>query len=1023
METPRRRVLPGTEKGAKGFHAYGAEDRHAPKPAEADTPASLEFMHNYRLLVLFIPCSIMVLASAGSVALAIVAVGAVLSYVANSIGIREFGFVLTWISIIACMIAISVVDLYSHHSPLLKLLLSMLFNTYLVLVGLWLSLLSEFFQTEVPELLGIVERVIFSCLCMPSTVILMLALIPLFGIDASPYYLCFVMLGTLKVCIPPLGSSYSSTTRLKIKGNAELEVVCGATVSAFHMVSYHLLPATLYVSLHYRTAFSTGIGFANMAILSCLPAFLAQAVLEPRSFWWTGYTEHEISAMRPFLLGVTVIVATAAIEYRVVLHGFSSYLYYHSSAPLISHLLVTLAMYAAAGSGFLVCHGLDLKDQGVAGRESLKMRFNAFRVCVHVFALATTLAVGVPFYLLPLVVAGSHTALEFWTTRSFPLYVFFVIAFSIFLWWFMHRSFWFLEVSFGQRLSLRATSVLIGIVDIAILFLPGLFVLRADLHVFIGLGLLAHAAGLCVVECVLYNQNNQYETAVYPTYMVFFTSAVGIALAHALRQRGHLAKATSWLLLTVHISKLGILLTDSVRDLIDCGLLTAAVTSTFLLYSPSRKMTRNNTIFHIIAITLTWFTTRNTVIYHLLSSIKTRAPNSDEVLSAFFLLAALTSTTVTFGHTHDVYWRKVNSVAVILAVIFVVLQPDTGLLIRDEVILPDAPPRWPAWVLFTGLTVLLLSVTSAVPVPRVLLVCTVGTCIGLYTCGMYLQQHLLIRLLFILIFNIVALLLMSLFYPNASTNKYISIVYGVFIALLPCTYMAIVQIYGSSPQKRGDDLLFSTRLALLGVYASLNFLVALCVKLGNEMSLKREQRGGKVGRKSERTRYGVPIYVGNVASILALSLGSIIHTQYQGGNENCILFLAPILLLLNQDDGMFSKLTEERRYAPLFLASCIFLTGYSVWKMDFAVASSSSILKNLICLICTLPSQSKLSNFLWAMSKLNHFELIVVAPLNLIAIVIADISALRLLGMLGVVGAAMAIWTSHNIRQQGLRVL
>jgi len=177
-------------------------------------------------------------------------------------------------------------------------------------------------------------------------------------------------------------------------------------------------------------------------------------------------------------------------------------------------------------------------------------------------------------------------------------------------------------------------------------------------------------------------------------------------------------------------------------------------------------------------------------------------------------------------------------------------------------------------------------------------------------------------------------------------------------------------------------------------------------------------------------------HVGNIACFVALLLAIFLNMQYFRGSDTSIFFLAPILLLLNRDNGAFRQLTPERRYFPLVAATCGFLiasVAYHVFVQQFATALGFSlgdrpfswwfVSKNYLLLIAAVPSQFKFIQFLWALYHHNDFYLMCVAPLNFLPILLADLGSLKMLGAIGVVGSAVQLYMAHQIRRYGMQVI
>ena len=75
--------------------------------------------------------------------------------------------------------------------------------------------------------------------------------------------------------------------------------------------------------------------------------------------------------------------------------------------------------------------------------------------------------------------------------------------------------------------------------------------------------------------------------------------------------------------------------------------------------------------------------------------------------------------------------------------------------------------------------------------------------------------------------------------------------------------------------------------------------------------------------------------VGNVATVMCFAICLILNVNLTGGSNRAIFFLAPILLLLNQDSDFIAGFGDKQRYFPVtvVISAYLVLTGlYSIWE-------------------------------------------------------------------------------------------
>jgi hypothetical protein len=90
--------------------------------------------------------------------------------------------------------------------------------------------------------------------------------------------------------------------------------------------------------------------------------------------------------------------------------------------------------------------------------------------------------------------------------------------------------------------------------------------------------------------------------------------------------------------------------------------------------------------------------------------------------------------------------RRANSLFVAVAVLFAVIQPRTdvlnalasggGLSALDILTGDSTHAQWPAWLLFVALTLLVISLTAMLPLPRMLFAAVLGSSLAMYISGL-----------------------------------------------------------------------------------------------------------------------------------------------------------------------------------------------------------------------------------------------------------------------------------------------
>lgn len=176
--------------------------------------------------------------------------------------------------------------------------------------------------------------------------------------------------------------------------------------------------------------------------------------------------------------------------------------------------------------------------------------------------------------------------------------------------------------------------------------------------------------------------------------------------------------------------------------------------------------------------------------------------------------------------------------------------------------------------------------------------------------------------------------------------------------------------------------------------------------------------------------------VGNVSTILCFIICLIINVTLTGGSNRAIFFLAPILLLLNQDSDILASFGDRQRYFPVTLVISVFLLlnaiyriweeawhGNTGWGLEIGGPGWFFAVKNVALLVLTLPNHILFNRFMWDYVKQTDSMLLLTMPLNLPSIIITDILTIRILGFLGVIYSLGQYFISRRIRMAGMKYI
>lgn len=179
--------------------------------------------------------------------------------------------------------------------------------------------------------------------------------------------------------------------------------------------------------------------------------------------------------------------------------------------------------------------------------------------------------------------------------------------------------------------------------------------------------------------------------------------------------------------------------------------------------------------------------------------------------------------------------------------------------------------------------------------------------------------------------------------------------------------------------------------------------------------------------------------LGNVATVVAY-LASASLTRRIGSRtdaETATIALAPILLLLHEDGFFFETLRGGRkRYVPPLVATAVSLCASAMVRAARGPLRGSIIplpmmttrrapyaLRNVALTACATPCVGTLARYLWTFQRVSGGALAMLAPLNALTFVAADVRAARALACVSM-ACAVAQWAmQRRVRFAGMRAL
>lgn len=638
---------------------------------------------------------------------------------------------------------------------------------------------------------------------------------------------------------------------------------------------------------------------------------------------------------------------------------------------------VAVALYGAAAAVCLVLSGA-LKSNGECPPA---LRY-ALAALGAIAAAAAACVLGVPLLLLPAAPLAALGFVQFYFTKKFAPYTLFAVASMTCVGWFSQSAFWYLHFTFRGivPLSLQqfnlATECLVGLCFV----LPGLALTNVAPGV-AGLLLMAHSAGLGTLETVLYWQGE----GMYPAALLLVTATLGVLLAQRLETVSRVTPAASWLVQCICLAKLSIVVVDDAWAYPSTLLVLLAVSPLYWDASPggggsgdgegggttAPRLRRRHVggmsvgrgLAHAAAVTAALVVTRRVLLGNLLAMVADSGKISESsLLGCTIVVSALATLPLSQAHFRfRIDIRRAHAFVLIMGMLLLVISPEVldgetvlsspfhaladAALVRHDVGQSDGvgagAGRWLRWLLMAALSLLAAAGTGMLALPRSLLARVavsggVGGSLGLYMCGTFLPPSPTLYTLTATSCILALAFVVFTRYPTAHSHQLMPLNFGVFAALFPVTYLCQAEVYMHTGGRHATQAFLLHRTTLVGLYAALTFLLALCSKL----SIALHARAAKALTESRRRRVGgarasggllltleldyLPV-CGNAATVMCYLLSMLLNVRYLEGTVFCTAVLSPLMLLLSPGKSILRDLNDSNRYAPV--VSSVFISG------------------------------------------------------------------------------------------------
>ncbi|KAL5538331.1 hypothetical protein UlMin_045458 [Ulmus minor] len=988
----------------------------------------------------------------------------------------------------------------SFNSLPLALLAAFLCAETNFLIGVWASLQFKWIQIENPSIVLALERLLFACVPFPASALFTWATISAVGINNASYYLMvFNCLFYWLYAIPRI-SSFKTKQEAKYHGGQvpDDNFILGHLDSCFQTLNLLFLPLLFHIASHYSVIFSSAASVSDLFLLFFIP-FLFQLYASTRgALWWVTKHPNQLHSIRVANGAVALVVVVICLEIRVVFHSFGRYI--QVPPPLNYLLVTTTMLGGAAGAGAYALGMVSdaFSSMAFTGLAVIVSAAGAIVVGFPILFLPLPSVAG--FYLarfftkksLPsyfaFVVLGSLMVMwfvmhNFWglniwiagmSLKSFCKYIVasVVLAMSV-----PGLALLPSKLHFLTEIGLVFHALLLCYIENRFFNYSGIYYYGFEDDVMYPsyMVVLTTFIGLAITKRL------SVDGRIGPKAVWILTCLYASKLAMLFLT----SKSVVWVsaILLLAISPPLLLYRDKSRTASKMkpwqGYVHAGVVALSVWFC-------RETIFEA----LQWWNGRPPsdglllgfcIVLTGLACVPIVALHFSHALSAKRCLVLMVATGLLFILMQPpipLSWTYHSDL------IKAARQSADDISIYGFV----APkPTWPAWLLIVAILLTLAAVTSVIPIKymvelRLFYSIAIGIALGVYIAAEYFLQAAVLHALIVVTMVCASVFVIFTHFPSASSTKFLPWVFALLVALFPVTYLLegqvrIKSIFGEGGvgDMEEEDKKLTTLLAvegartsLLGLYAAIFMLIALEIKyeLASLLREKAVDRGGirhvhsgqstsstfpprmrftQHRRASTVSNFTIKRMategawmpaVGNVATVMCFAICLILNVNLTGGSNRAIFFLAPILLLLNQDSDFVAGFGDKQRYFPvtIVISAYLVLTSvYSIWEdvwhgnggwgLDIGGPDWFFAVKNLALLILTFPSHILFNRFVWSYTKQTDSTPLITMPLNLPSVIITDVLKVRILGLLGIIYSLAQYLISRQQYLSGLKYI
>eukprot|EP01088_Endostelium_zonatum_P013825 TRINITY_DN2869_c2_g3_i1.p1 TRINITY_DN2869_c2_g3~~TRINITY_DN2869_c2_g3_i1.p1 ORF type:complete len:1310 (-),score=212.44 TRINITY_DN2869_c2_g3_i1:116-4045(-) len=483
QSAPRRTYTPSYGAGAKRT-SYKSSSSSSNKPL-------VSFQYNLRILCLFLPTLLILLAFGGKPLIYTIIIGFLTLYTFHISSVPIASFLLLWIFLVVSEVILIVSSFFLLRLNILNVFLLFSFAFYILQIGIWgalnyASLLLPFTELKPLQALERMLMITFP-MCCTTVFVYMLYLIH-DGVAYLPFYLVFILSYILYFFVLPLPSSFSKNNIMYLQtlGRSSStsdpnnnNSVSGDSITRdpkFHVVLVmgkkemniflfvaFLLPSIWYSVIYHRVVFRDFSYFSNLILIFNLSFILLKVILykyengkkDERNTIPIKLEDQFSGIFKSIFLNLNnnnaknfVVFFTSAVTFFSILNYkfLSNNFHFIQSSNLVflKALGFTFNFIFISIPVYILLFIFALHVSGVLQRVPRII----FHVVLNFSFFFIFRVLNFSFYTIPIEVACAILFVRFYFKRKIRDFFFFVAGFSALFGYFLVKNFWFLSFYF-----------------------------------------------------------------------------------------------------------------------------------------------------------------------------------------------------------------------------------------------------------------------------------------------------------------------------------------------------------------------------------------------------------------------------------------------------------------------------------------------------------------------------------------------------------------------------------------------